>query len=65
MELEMFLFLLEASNLLLGSIPETAGLLLFGITLISITVGLRWFLNENGKEANAEESLERITKRIN
>jgi hypothetical protein len=41
----MYLYFLESKNLLLGSMPETLGLLLFGIALIAITVGLRWFLD--------------------
>lgn len=61
----MFLFLLENNNLLLGAIPETAGLLLFGVSLVVITIGLRWFLNESEKKNNAEEILERVTKKNN
>jgi hypothetical protein len=39
-------------NLLLGYVPESLGLLLFGVGLIVLTVVLRWILSrvENGNE---------------
>jgi uncharacterized membrane protein YidH (DUF202 family) len=47
------IFLLEMANqnLLLGFIPESLGLLLFGVGLVGLTVGLRRVLNrvEAGK----------------
>ncbi len=58
----MFLALLFV-NSLLGEIPEAIGLLLFGISLIAITVGLRWFLDMKEKEANVEENLEKLASR--
>ncbi len=47
-------------NLLIGDIPETLGLLLFGAGLVAITIGLRWVLNENQKEEIAEERVEKL-----
>jgi len=40
-------FLLEIGNqsLLLGFIPESLGLLIFGVGLIVLTFGLRWIMN--------------------
>lgn len=40
-------FLLQTSgqNTLLGFIPESLGLLLFGVGLVILTFGLRWVLN--------------------
>ena len=54
----MFLLLFNKGNLLLGFVPETIGLLLFGVALIIVTVGLRWFLNEKTEEENSIETLE-------
>lgn len=48
-------------NLLLGEIPETLGLLLFGIALIIVTVGLRWVLSNHEKSEMTEESLEKLS----
>lgn len=41
------IFLLQAvnQNLLLGIVPESLGLLIFGVGLIGLTFGLRWILN--------------------
>lgn len=44
-------------NILLGDIPEAVGLMLFGILLIAITIGLRWFLESNEKEIEGHENL--------
>jgi hypothetical protein len=51
----MSLFLVYKSNLLLGDMPETLGLLLFGVALVAVTVGLRWVLGENQKRETAED----------
>jgi heme/copper-type cytochrome/quinol oxidase subunit 4 len=42
------------ANTLLGNIPESVGLLLFGVSLVAITVGLRWFLDMDEKKNGAE-----------
>ncbi|MGI8787497.1 MAG: hypothetical protein ACR2HG_07045 [Pyrinomonadaceae bacterium] len=50
----VILFDLTNKNLLLGFIPESLGLLLFGIGLIAFAVSLRWIFNrneENGKQS--------------
>ncbi len=60
----MFLFLFN-NNLLLGKVPETLGLLLFGVALVAITIGLRWFLNENEKTETAKEKYREIKGEIN
>ncbi|HNQ15175.1 MAG TPA: hypothetical protein PKM58_06405 [Pyrinomonadaceae bacterium] len=40
-------FLLQTNpNLILGFVPESIGLLIFGVTLIGVTVGLRWALKK-------------------
>ncbi len=61
----MFLFLLQNNNLLLGGIPETVGLLLFGVGLIAITILLRWFFSENDKDEVADENLEKLSGKVN
>ena len=45
----MLVFLFEAANknLLLGFMPESLGLLLFGFGLIAFAVSLRWIFNRN------------------
>jgi len=45
----MFTLLFEATsaNLFLGFIPESLGLLLFGMALIAFAVSLRWRFNRN------------------
>ncbi len=50
-------------NTLLGKIPESLGLLLFGISLIAITIGLRWFLDMSEKKNGREENLEKLAGR--
>ncbi len=37
-------------NLILGEMPEAVGLMLFGVSLVAATIGLRWFLELNEKE---------------
>ncbi len=59
----MILALLK--NIILGDIPESLGLLLFGISLIAITIGLRWFLDMNEKKNGREESLEKLARNTN
>jgi len=39
------------TNLIFSFMPETIGLLAFGVILIVMAVGLRWFFNRN-KEIN-------------
>ena len=55
----MILFLLN--NLLLGDMPETLGLLLFGVALIAITVSLRWALNKGEQNDLGKEGFEKLT----
>jgi len=51
-------------NLLLGFMPESFGLLLFGAALIFFAVGLRRILSRND-ERQAVEKLEQKTENIN
>lgn len=57
----MFLLEITNQNLLLGGMPESLGLLIFGIGLISLTIGLRWILKHS--EDNAKE-IGKIAKKI-
>ena len=52
--LEMF-FEATNKNSLLGKMPESLGLLLFGIGLIVFAISLRWFFNR-GEETAKEDS---------
>ncbi len=53
-------FILQTNpNLILGFIPESIGLLIFGIILIGVTVGLRWALRKG--EAEEEGKVEKTT----
>ncbi len=40
----MVLFIFENSELFLGVLPESLAMLVFGISLIALAVGMRWFL---------------------
>jgi len=50
----MLIILLESANknLLLGYMPESLGLFIFGIILIVFAIGLRWFFNRGANEGN-------------
>ena len=50
-------------NLLLGNLPESLGLLIFGVALIAFAIGLRWVFNRNEKQA--EENFEQAAERTN
>lgn len=53
-------FILQTNpNLILGFVPESLGLLIFGIILIGVTVGLRWALKKG--EGNAETKVDKTT----
>ena len=62
----MSAILLEAlnGNLLLGFMPESLGLLIFGVALIFFAVGLRRILSRND-ERQAVEKFERKTEKTN
>lgn len=61
----MYLFLFENSNLLLGFVPETLGLLLFGLALVAVTVGIRWFFGDAENDNTGEENLEVLVSETN
>ncbi len=54
----MFYLLQTANqNLLLGFVPESLGLLIFGVGLIGVTVALRWIFGKS--EARTEGKVEK------
>jgi hypothetical protein len=55
----MILLQVTNQNLLLGVMPESLGLLIFGIGLVVLTIGLRWILKRS--EENAK-NIEEISK---
>ena len=59
-----FLFDITSRNLLLGFVPESLGLLVFGVGLILLTVGLRWFMKRNEKitDSAAEKMAEKVNR---
>ena len=59
-----FLFDVTSRNLLLVIVPESLGLLIFGIGLVLLTIGLRWIMKRNEKSANGpvEEMAEKVNR---
>ncbi|MEZ5343944.1 MAG: hypothetical protein R2681_00170 [Pyrinomonadaceae bacterium] len=40
------IFLLQNNNLLFGFLPESMAILFFGVALIAVAIGMRWFLSK-------------------
>ncbi len=49
-----FLFDVASQNLILGFVPESLGLLIFGVALVLLAIGLRWFMRRTEKNADSE-----------
>ncbi len=56
-------FLFKIANQLLGIIPESLGLLIFGVGLILLTIGLRWIMKRS--EKSASRPVEQMTEKVN
>ena len=56
------MILFETGNMLLGGIPESVGLLIFGVALVAVTIGLRWFLGGEPEQAEASEPVKNLTE---
>lgn len=56
----VFLFDVASQNLILGFVPESLGLLIFGVALVLLAIGLRWFMKRT--EENADDGVEHTTK---
>ena len=56
------IWLLQATNqnLILGFVPESLGLLIFGVVLIALTVALRWILKRG--ESHSDVKVEKTVK---
>ena len=51
----MFLsFEVATQNLILGVVPESLEVLIFGVALVLLTIGLRWVLKRSEKDAGSE-----------
>ena len=51
----MFLsFEAATQNLILGVVPESLEVLIFGVALVLLTIGLRWVLKRSEKDAGSE-----------
>jgi len=59
------LFQTASKNLLLGFIPESLGLLIFGAGLILFTVSLRWIFNRREDLGNSENFSENLHGTVN
>ena len=60
----MLLFM-ESENLFLGVVPETLGMLLFGIVMVFIAVGLRRFLGNDDESLAEREPVSMLAKDMN
>ena len=58
-----FLFDVASRNLLLGFVPESLGLLIFGVGLILLTIGLRWIMKRNQK--STDSAVEKMAEKVN
>ena len=54
------LFDVASQGLILGFVPESVGVLIFGLSLILFAIGLRWFMKRI--ENNVHSEIEHITK---
>ena len=52
----IILFEAVNNNLLLGVMPESVGLMLFGAMLIAFAVSLRWFFNRSDEKGNFDQT---------
>ena len=59
----MFLLVDVASQaLILGFVPESLEVLIFGVALVLLTVGLRWFMKRSEKSVDGE--IKQTTKQV-
>jgi len=56
----LLLFDFLGQGLILGFVPESVGVLIFGLGLIFLAVGLRWFMKRI--EKNVHSRIQHITK---
>ncbi len=52
-----FLFDVASQNLILGFVPESLGLLIFGVALVFLTIGLRRFMKRS--DTNVHRKVEK------
>ena len=62
--MSMILFDATNNNLILGFMPESLGLLIFGVALILFAVGLRRIFNRNDEQQSVK-NFERAAEKIN
>jgi hypothetical protein len=57
--IEVLLFNLQAGQgLLLGIVPESVGLLIFGAGLVGLTAGLRWLMARGEEDGSGDAEAE-------
>ncbi len=63
----MLVILFDATNgnLLLGFLPESLGLLIFGVALVTFAVGLRRIFNRRDERQATEKSGQMMTEAVN
>jgi len=49
-----FLFVVATQSFILGYVPEPLEVLIFGIGLILLTIGLRWFMKRSEKSTDSK-----------
>jgi hypothetical protein len=54
------LFEVAGQGLILGIVPETLEVLIFGLALVLLAIGLRWLMKRADKNANGD--IKHITK---
>jgi hypothetical protein len=59
----MILAEITNGNLLLGVVPESLALLMFGVSLIVFTVGVRRILDRKEDVKTTENNLEKLAKK--
>jgi hypothetical protein len=59
----MILAEITNGNLLLGVVPESLALLMFGVSLIVFTVGVRRILDRKEDTKKLENNLEKLAKK--
>lgn len=64
MILSLFLLQTGAANLLLGFMPESIGLLIFGVVLVGSTVFIRRVLSNFEEVGEADDKLKEAMKKL-
>ncbi len=61
----MLSFVFESKNLILGVVPETLGMFLFGLVLVVLAIGLRWVIGDDHENFADKEPVNMLLKESN